>query len=100
MCRLCGCLSAAQLFIVLDDLDDEHNSKIAQHVLRLHRFALPGQEGEPTPIGNSRNRGLGDDGLQPLPETVADKEKDGDDVDAENRPVVCGAVVRCGGANV
>lgn len=42
------------LFIVLDDLDDEHNSKIATHVLRLHRYETPGQEGEPVPVGGRR----------------------------------------------
>jgi len=51
------------LFIVLDDLDDEHNSKIANHVLRLHRYQIPGQEGEPVPIGGRRglDGSLGDD---------------------------------------
>ncbi len=51
------------LFIVLDDLDDEHNSKIANHVLRLHRYQIPGQEGEPVPVGGRRglDGSLGDE---------------------------------------
>ena len=38
------------LFIVLDDLEPGHDRKIADHVLRMHRYRRPGQEG-PVPLG-------------------------------------------------
>jgi len=46
------------LFIVLDDLEDGHNASIAKHVLDLHRYEIPGQEGKPVPLGAAN---LGDD---------------------------------------
>ena len=41
------------LFIVLDELDDQHNAAIADHVLRLHRYQKPGMEGIPEPVGRA-----------------------------------------------
>ena len=35
------------LFIVLDNLSPEHDRKISEHILRLHRYQRPGQEGVP-----------------------------------------------------
>jgi DNA replication licensing factor MCM3 len=32
------------LFIVLDNLEDEHNRAIAEHVVRMHRYTIPGSE--------------------------------------------------------
>lgn len=38
------------LFIVLDTLDARRDTIIADHVLRLHRYERPGQEGRPVPL--------------------------------------------------
>ncbi|KAJ3351625.1 MCM DNA helicase complex subunit [Entophlyctis luteolus] len=36
------------LFVVLDNLGDEHNKMISEHILRMHRYVPPGlEEGEP-----------------------------------------------------
>ena len=35
------------LFIVLDNLSPEHDREISDHVLRMHRYEKPGQEGIP-----------------------------------------------------
>ena len=32
------------LFVVLDNLSDEHNRLISEHVLRMHRYVPPGLE--------------------------------------------------------
>eukprot|EP00947_MAST-08B_sp_MAST-8B-sp1_P000233 g233.t1 len=37
------------LFVVLDNLEPTHDRKIADHVLRMHRYRRPGQEG-PIPL--------------------------------------------------
>ncbi|TPX38673.1 hypothetical protein SeMB42_g06603 [Synchytrium endobioticum] len=38
------------LFVVLDNLSDEHNRMISEHVLRMHRYVPPGlEEGAPIP---------------------------------------------------
>ncbi|KAJ3210439.1 MCM DNA helicase complex subunit [Dinochytrium kinnereticum] len=36
------------IFVVLDNMGDEHNRKIAEHIIRLHQFVPPGlEEGAP-----------------------------------------------------
>ena len=41
------------IFIVLDEMDPDHDRRIADHVLRMHRFRNPGEkEGEPLPLGD------------------------------------------------
>lgn len=38
------------MFIVLDNLEDEHNRAIGEHITRLHRFVPAGvDEGQPIP---------------------------------------------------
>lgn len=39
------------LFIVLDNLNPEHDRAISDHILRLHRYQRPGQEGVPFRTG-------------------------------------------------
>ncbi|GBG29215.1 DNA replication licensing factor MCM3 [Hondaea fermentalgiana] len=41
------------LFIVLDNLNPEHDRAISDHILRLHRYQRPGQEGLPFRSGGS-----------------------------------------------
>ncbi|KAJ3416784.1 MCM DNA helicase complex subunit [Chytridiales sp. JEL 0842] len=41
------------LFIVLDNMSDEHNRLISEHILRMHRYVPPGvEEGTPVPDSN------------------------------------------------
>ena len=40
------------IFIVLDEMDPDHDRRIADHVLRMHRFRNPGEkDGEPMTLG-------------------------------------------------
>ncbi|XP_053470452.1 MCM3 minichromosome maintenance deficient 3 (S. cerevisiae), like [Ictalurus furcatus] len=42
------------LFIVLDQMDSESDREISEHVLRMHRYRLPGeQEGAAMPLGST-----------------------------------------------
>ena len=41
------------LFIVLDSLDAAKDRAVADHVLRMHRYQRPGQEGVPVPLDAS-----------------------------------------------
>jgi len=43
------------LFIVLDNLNPEHDRAISEHILRLHRFQRPGMEGVPFGLGTSQD---------------------------------------------
>lgn len=45
------------LFIVLDNLEDEHNRAIAEHVVRMHRYTAPGSE-EGMPINEDNFNGI------------------------------------------
>ncbi|KAJ3227821.1 MCM DNA helicase complex subunit [Clydaea vesicula] len=45
------------LFIVLDNLEDEHNRAIAEHVVRMHRYVSPGTE-EGMPINEDTFEGV------------------------------------------
>lgn len=38
------------LFIVRDRIEEAVDSRLAGHVLRMHRFVRPGQEGIPVPL--------------------------------------------------
>lgn len=49
------------LFIVTDDVDEERDRKIADHVLRMHRYLPPGVE-EGTPVADSLTQMLTVDG--------------------------------------
>lgn len=50
------------IFIVLDQMDPEHDRKISEHVLRIHRYRNPGeQDGEALPLGGEMDTlGTGD----------------------------------------
>ncbi|EFJ18693.1 hypothetical protein SELMODRAFT_419964 [Selaginella moellendorffii] len=43
------------LFIVLDQLDADTDRQISEHVLRMHRFRAPGEDGGLPAIGNVEN---------------------------------------------
>eukprot|EP01138_Halocafeteria_seosinensis_P007082 gb/GECG01007242.1/.p1 GENE.gb/GECG01007242.1/~~gb/GECG01007242.1/.p1 ORF type:complete len:869 (+),score=162.56 gb/GECG01007242.1/:1-2607(+) len=43
------------LFIVIDDLNPERDTAIADHVLRTHRYVKAGQEGRPIPLDATAN---------------------------------------------
>jgi DNA replication licensing factor MCM3 len=45
------------LFVVTDDVDEERDRKIAEHVLRMHRYLPPGVE-EGTPVHDSLSQPL------------------------------------------
>ncbi|THH29729.1 hypothetical protein EUX98_g4455 [Antrodiella citrinella] len=49
------------LFIVTDDVNEERDRKIAEHVLRMHRYLPPGVE-EGTPVSDSLTQHLSIDG--------------------------------------
>lgn len=49
------------LFIVTDDIDEERDRKIADHVLRLHRYLPPGIE-EGTPVHDNLTQPLAIEG--------------------------------------
>ncbi|KAH7927392.1 MCM-domain-containing protein [Leucogyrophana mollusca] len=49
------------LFIVTDDVDEERDRKIADHVLRMHRYLPPGVE-DGTPVHDSLSQPLAIDG--------------------------------------
>lgn len=49
------------LFVVTDDVDEERDRKIADHVLRMHRYLPPGVE-EGTPVADSLTQQLTVDG--------------------------------------
>jgi len=49
------------LFIVTDDVNEERDRKIAEHVLRMHRYLPPGVE-EGTPVTDSLTQHLSVDG--------------------------------------
>lgn len=49
------------LFVVTDDVDETRDRKIADHVLRMHRYLPPGVE-EGTPIVDSLNQSLNVEG--------------------------------------
>ena len=49
------------LFIVTDDVEEERDRKIADHVLRLHRYLPPGVE-EGTPVTDSLTQSLSVEG--------------------------------------
>ncbi|KAI9204443.1 MCM2/3/5 family-domain-containing protein [Polychytrium aggregatum] len=40
------------LFVVLDDMNDDHNRRISEHIIRLHRYTPPGLE-EGAPISDT-----------------------------------------------
>ncbi len=40
------------LFVVLDTMSADHDRKISQHILRLHRFERPGMEGKPFSVAS------------------------------------------------
>ena len=46
------------LFVVTDDINDEHDRRISEHVLRMHSFRTPGSE-EGAPIRESAHQSLG-----------------------------------------
>jgi DNA replication licensing factor MCM3 len=77
------------LFIVLDDLNPEHDRRIADHVLSIHRYQRPGQEGVPMRLGG----GPGDLGSLEHEEKQArgDEEVDSPVFDVFN-PLLHGAV--------
>ena len=40
------------IFIVLDEMDPDHDRRVSEHVLRMHRYRNPGeQDGEALPMG-------------------------------------------------
>ncbi|KAI9365512.1 minichromosome maintenance protein 3 [Zopfochytrium polystomum] len=45
------------LFVVLDNMTDEHNRLVSEHILRMHRYIPPGLE-EGAPITDNRIAGL------------------------------------------
>ncbi|KAJ1553385.1 MCM DNA helicase complex subunit [Cladochytrium tenue] len=45
------------LFVVLDNMTDEHNRMVSEHILRMHRYVPPGLE-EGAPIVDNRIAGL------------------------------------------
>lgn len=48
------------LFVVTDDVDDEHDRKISEHVLKMHRYLAPGsEEGQPIRENPGQSLGLG-----------------------------------------
>jgi DNA replication licensing factor MCM3 len=57
------------LFIVTDDVDEERDRTIADHVLRMHRYLPPGVE-EGTPVHDNLSQALSVDG----PGTSVDNE--------------------------
>ncbi|CAG8036977.1 unnamed protein product [Penicillium salamii] len=46
------------LFVVTDDIEDTHDRKISEHVLRMHRYRQPGTE-EGAPVREQLNQTLG-----------------------------------------
>lgn len=40
------------LFVVLDNVTPEDDRRVADHVLRMHRYQQPGQEGKPIPLSS------------------------------------------------
>jgi DNA replication licensing factor MCM3 len=59
------------LFIVTDDVDEERDRKIADHVLRMHRYLAPGVE-EGTPVHDLFAQPLSVDNPSTQPEEAAD----------------------------
>lgn len=49
------------LFVVTDDVDEVRDRRIADHVLRMHRYLAPGTE-EGTPVQDSLSQSLAVDG--------------------------------------
>lgn len=49
------------LFVVTDDVNEERDRRIAEHVLRMHRYLPPGVE-EGTPVTDSLTQSLAIDG--------------------------------------
>ncbi|KAF3937431.1 hypothetical protein ABW19_dt0208436 [Dactylella cylindrospora] len=60
------------LFVVTDDIEDQRDVFISEHVLRMHRYRKPGtEEGAPVREGQSQHLGVGteetpDDGPTPM----------------------------------
>ncbi|KAI0786116.1 MCM2/3/5 family-domain-containing protein [Abortiporus biennis] len=61
------------LFVVTDDVDETRDRKIADHVLRMHRYLPPGVE-EGTPVVDSLNQQLSVDGPGAGDEEAEDAE--------------------------
>ena len=54
------------LFVVTDDVDENRDRLIADHVLRMHRYLPPGVE-EGTPVADSLSQNLAIDGPAAAP---------------------------------
>lgn len=51
------------LFVVTDDVDEERDRTISEHVLRMHRYLAPGaEEGVPVNENQTQSLAVGDDG--------------------------------------
>ena len=51
------------IFVVLDEMDPDHDRRISEHVLRMHRYRNPGeQDGEPMPMGGGEETLVTGDG--------------------------------------
>lgn len=59
------------LFVVTDDVDETRDRRIADHVLRMHRYLPPGVE-EGTPVADSLTQQLSIDGPGVATDTVDD----------------------------
>lgn len=87
------------LFVVLDALSAEQDRAVAEHVLRMHRFRVPGDEGDPLMLGADRADGavddsagatLNEDGESIAPGGGHAANDDDDDDDFENRDEAVG----------
>ena len=68
------------IFIVLDEKDPDHDRRVAEHVLRMHRYRNPGeQDGEVLPLGSMSDTlatGVVNDNKENEDLTVFDKHDD------------------------
>lgn len=78
------------LFVVLDALSAEQDRAVAEHVLRMHRYRVPGDEGDALMLGAERADGavdvsagatLNEDGETVAPNGAANAANDEDDED-------------------
>ena len=64
--------------MVTDDVEEQRDRLIADHVLRMHRYLRPGVE-EGTPVQDNNNQSLSVDGPSAANDSDEEEEESGDE---------------------
>ncbi|WFD41692.1 DNA helicase [Malassezia psittaci] len=70
------------LFVITDDVNEEHDREISEHVLRMHRYVQPGQPvGAPAKDSLDQVLDVGDDGATGNMSSTGEEHENDDDTD-------------------